>query len=415
MFSKQVDVAAIMQEIKRNVVVEEVKEEVINNEVGRITDFVENTRKQTEGYLAIGSVLPQNMRRPKWMRKGINFFYRVVRKCTRFLANDQIKVNQNTNACIKALVESDIAVCARFEQELAVLKKKIACLETSQREQEKVANMFTSGYKNMRRNEGRLEDIEQRINQVSEKVDAIEKKMIPEEIVSDEMYLAFEEKFRGNESDISDRQDFYVAEYLKDLKVEDDSLALDLGCGRGEWLKKMSKRGYRTVGVDINSSMVSACEENGVEAVNSDALEYLEAVEDSSVDVLSAFQVIEHLSKAEVTKLVKEAYRVLKTGGILILETPNICNVEVGAASFHLDPTHINAVHPSFLQFMAEHMGYTKAEIAYWKQKDIEKWLETVVSQEENGTIDSAVLRTVLESMKNLIYTSPDYALVAVK
>lgn len=412
MFSTQVDVAAIMQEIKKNVVVEEVTEATGSNEVERIADFIENTRALTNPHLTIGYVLPQNMGRCGIVRKMLRFFYRLVRKSTRFITNDQIIVNQNTDACIKALVESDDAVCRRFEQEMNALRQELDGLRQEQENFKQASGVQSDRITVLDKN---VVETKGNLKQVTDRVETLELQQIPEEIISDEMYLAFEKKFRGAQESIFERQNYYAEKYLTEISRETNALAIDLGCGRGEWLQKLNAIGFRTIGVDTNESMVSVCREKGMEAVHTDAISYLGSLESNSVSVLTAFQVIEHMSKSEVTKLIKEAYRVLKKDGLLILETPNICNLEVGAASFHIDPTHINAVHPSYLQFMAEYFGYTKAEIEYWKQADVEAWITSVVSQEENGRIDSAVLRTILETMKTLIYTSPDYALVAVK
>lgn len=420
MFSTQVDVAAIMQEIKKNVVVEEQVAGVEINEVERIADFIQNTRANTNPHLTIGYVLPQNMGRCGIVRKMLRFFYRVVRKSTRFITNDQIIVNQNTDACIKALVESDDAVCRKFEQEIAAMRQELENMKATHGEQSGKINALNTELQNVKKYDKQLgveglEETKNKVNQITERVENLERKQIPEEVMSDEMYLEFEKKFRGGETEISERQNFYFDKYLVNMTTENGALAVDLGCGRGEWLQKLGESGFRTIGVDINDSMVDACKKNGQESVNEDAISYLASLESESVSVLTAFQVIEHMPKAKVTKLITEAHRVLKKGGVLILETPNICNIEVGASSFYIDPTHINAVHPAFLQFLAESLGYTKSEIAYWKQREIDAWMESVVSQEENGTVDSAVLRTVLESMKTLVYTSPDYALVAVK
>ena len=229
------------------------------------------------------------------------------------------------------------------------------------------------------------------------------------------MYLEFEKHFRGSKEDISRRQKFYVDRYLKEKEFNKNCLAVDLGCGRGEWLKMIETLGLHAVGIDTNVNMVEECKRNGCEAYLSEALTYLQGLDDNSVSVVSAFQVVEHLSKGDVFKLVKEAYRVLVPEGILILETPNICNIEVGASAFHLDPTHINPVHPELLKFIAEYAGFANSEIAYWNQESVEAWLQSVMQQEEKEILDSTLFRTVFETMKNFIYLSPDYALVAVK
>ncbi len=407
MFSTQIDVAAIMQEIKSNVVpempeVSEVPETPVtqqnNSEVNRIAEFIQNTRRETHTCINIGYELPVNQNRPGIVRKGISLVYRVIRRATRFITNDQIQVNKNTDVCIQALVERDDALSNTF---IGMVNGVAAQTNAVAAKTDVLAKENA--------------ELRKLLAQLNSRLDMVEQKQKPEEIISDEMYLAFEQKFRGSEEDISNRQDFYVESYLKDGDYPAGSIAVDLGCGRGEWLNKMRRLGMRAIGVDTNAEMVAASKQNGEEAYQYDAITYLESLEDNSISVISAFQVIEHLSKGQVAKLVKEAYRVLKPNGVLLLETPNICNVEVGASSFRIDPTHINPVHPAYLQFMAEYSGFSKAEIAYWNQENVENWWTSVAAQEENGVISSAVVRTMFETMKNLIYTSPDYALVAVK
>jgi len=231
----------------------------------------------------------------------------------------------------------------------------------------------------------------------------------------DEMYFEFENIFRGSSEEISNRLDFYIEKYIKKKDWECDSIAIDLGCGRGEWTEKIKNLGFRAIGIDTNVDMVTECEKKGLEVIGCDAIKYLQGLEDNSVSIISAFQVIEHISKSDVVQLIKESYRVLKSTGILILETPNICNIGVGANSFYLDPTHINHVHPEFLKFLADYIGYESTEITHWKEAETEKWLQSVMQQDETEILESAVFRTVFETMKKIIYSSPDYALVAQK
>jgi hypothetical protein len=61
--------------------------------------------------------------------------------------------------------------------------------------------------------------------------------------------------------------------------------------------------------------------------------------------------------------LVVEALRVLRPGGLLILETPNPENLVVGASSFYLDPTHLRPLPPLLLSFLPEQVGYARVKI----------------------------------------------------
>ena len=49
----------------------------------------------------------------------------------------------------------------------------------------------------------------------------------------------------------------------------------------------------------------------------------------------------------------------LQPGGLLIFETPNPTNVNVGASSFYLDPTHLKPLHPQFLGATLTHDRHT--------------------------------------------------------
>lgn len=69
-------------------------------------------------------------------------------------------------------------------------------------------------------------------------------------------YLAFENKFRGSEDLIKERQKKYLKFItpLKDIKNEVN--ALDIGCGRGEWLDLLLENGFKAQGIDIDDDMV---------------------------------------------------------------------------------------------------------------------------------------------------------------
>jgi O-antigen chain-terminating methyltransferase len=75
-----------------------------------------------------------------------------------------------------------------------------------------------------------------------------------------------------------------------------------------------------------------------------------------------SFHVIEHLPTASLDRLVRLAYRALRPGGVLILETPNPLSVVVAARNFWLDPTHVRPVHPESLKLMYELAGFDPVE-----------------------------------------------------
>ena len=157
----------------------------------------------------------------------------------------------------------------------------------------------------------------------------------------EEMYVEFENQFRGTRADIKER----VSEYLPtvtDKKIGTPEMPiLDLGCGRGEWLEVLAENGMTASGVDSNESCVRECSTQGLTARGADAISFLAQLPEQSQGAITAFHVVEHMPIPALMNLLDEAIRVLKRGGLLILETPNPANLIVGAHTFYLDPTPI--------------------------------------------------------------------------
>ncbi len=145
----------------------------------------------------------------------------------------------------------------------------------------------------------------------------------------DPFYRAFEEKHRGSRGLITERLHVYLPFIRPLLKIYGGGQAVDLGCGRGEWLELLTKEGFSPTGVDLDEGMLSACQQLGLPAVKADALDLLSETESNSQLVVSAFHVVEHISFEQLKTLVTQALRVLKPGGLLILETPNPENIAV--------------------------------------------------------------------------------------
>ena len=166
--------------------------------------------------------------------------------------------------------------------------------------------------------------------------------------MNDDFYVAFEEKFRGSEELIKERQKKYL-KFINPLKIlKDEVKALDIGCGRGEWISLLNENGFNARGIDINESMVRLASQKGLNAAVSDALGELKSLDENSLDIITAFQVVEHIKFDDVLELIKEAKRVLAPCGILILETPNPENIMVGTQWFYLDATHKNFIPVDF-------------------------------------------------------------------
>ncbi|GAB2588292.1 hypothetical protein GCM10027034_20940 [Ramlibacter solisilvae] len=176
--------------------------------------------------------------------------------------------------------------------------------------------------------------------------------------MSQDFYRAFEDRHRGSRDLIRDRQRVYLS-FLRPLaQLGMPPQAVDLGCGRGEWLELLRGEGWRASGVDLDEGMLAACHELGLDVRSGDVLQHLQSLATASLSVVSALHVAEHMPFRDLQLLVSEALRVLRPGGLLILETPNPENLVVGSSGFYMDPTHARPLPPPLLAFLAEFSGF---------------------------------------------------------
>lgn len=180
---------------------------------------------------------------------------------------------------------------------------------------------------------------------------------------TDAFYVALEERFRGSRECIKER----LPEYLPFLRQLRERLpgaeALDLGCGRGEWLELLRDEGIAGRGVDTSGRMVEQCRALGLDAVKGDALAWLRGVPDAALGLVTAFHLVEHLPFPVLHGLFQECARVLRPGGMAIFETPNPECPRVSGYAFYLDPTHRNPVPHELLAFLGTHAGFSTVHI----------------------------------------------------
>ncbi len=108
---------------------------------------------------------------------------------------------------------------------------------------------------------------------------------------------------------------------------------LDLGCGRGEFLKGFILCGLDGYGIDKSPTAKSFCPE--AEIVQSDLEREPLPYNDDSFDIVFSKSVLEHFYYPE--KLVQEIYRILKPGGLAITMVPDW---EAVYKTFYEDYTH---------------------------------------------------------------------------
>jgi SAM-dependent methyltransferase len=148
-------------------------------------------------------------------------------------------------------------------------------------------------------------------------------------------YQALEARYRGSRECIKERFRIYLPFLTPWLELDRSAEVADLGCGRGEWLELLQEHGFKARGVDVDGDMLDCCAKNGFSVEKAEAVTFLKSLSDDSQAVVSAFHVVEHITFEHLQMLVSEAFRVLKPGGLLILETPNPENILVSTKNFY--------------------------------------------------------------------------------
>lgn len=158
--------------------------------------------------------------------------------------------------------------------------------------------------------------------------------------------------------------DLYRSE-LEDYKVK---TLLDVGCGRGGFMRRMNSDGVKCKGVDLSEVMVQECLELGLDAECKDVSE----VEGTYDAVVSIFDVLNFMDKDALTKFLDAIADRLNDDGIFIADINTLygfSDVAEGTMSNDSDDEFLcvdavfedNELHTKFTLFEKNEDGrYTK-------------------------------------------------------
>jgi len=215
---------------------------------------------------------------------------------------------------------------------------------------------------------------------------------------TDSFFAALGDQFRGSPELIKDRLRVYLP-MIRTAALTGP--ALDLGCGRGEWLELMREVGIESVGVEQNQMLAAACKAKNLQIIEADFVTFLEQSPPDHWRLVTGFHVIEHLGWPAWYGCLRHIHRALSPGGMVILETPNPDNLLTAANRFYLDPTHRHPLPDALLVFAAKSVGFASVEILPLHP------VTDAAAGSEPGSDESAIARAMNGPQ--------DYALIARK
>jgi len=141
------------------------------------------------------------------------------------------------------------------------------------------------------------------------------------------------------------------------LPTRRDVLIVDLGCGSGRLLYLLKSIGFKNLkGVDISADQVAVAKQVISDVEEANALDWLENRSNES-DLIIALDLIEHFYKEEALIFLERCYNALKSGGRLILQTPN-AETPFGLYHRYNDITHEWAYNVNQLARLLRRLGF---------------------------------------------------------
>lgn len=104
--------------------------------------------------------------------------------------------------------------------------------------------------------------------------------------------------------------------YMSELEDKEIATLLDVGCGRGGFIKRALAKGIEAKGCDLSETMVASCKAEGLEVVYGG----IEAVDGKFDAIVSIFDVLNFMNKEVLESFFDEVAKRLNDNGVFIAD-----------------------------------------------------------------------------------------------
>jgi 2-polyprenyl-3-methyl-5-hydroxy-6-metoxy-1,4-benzoquinol methylase len=138
---------------------------------------------------------------------------------------------------------------------------------------------------------------------------------------------------------------------------------VDVGAGFGTFAEEVVRMGVfdRVIAVEPEPGLAQTCRDKGLEVVEAPIEEA--DLGDVAVDVVTSFEVIEHLFAPRA--YAERCRELLGPGGLCVLTCPNVKGFDIvvlGSRANAVDVEHLNYMHPASLAALLERSGFEVLE-----------------------------------------------------
>jgi len=112
--------------------------------------------------------------------------------------------------------------------------------------------------------------------------------------------------------------------FLDRVTLPEDATVLDVGCGPGVALDMLSEYASRVVGMDISANAVEEARRAhaNAELRHGDANRLADCFDRETFDMVTCFGVLYHKWVTDETEVLRQAWRILKPGGVILVTDP---------------------------------------------------------------------------------------------
>ena len=154
-----------------------------------------------------------------------------------------------------------------------------------------------------------------------------------------------------------------IAKYLLQLGGIDTGSALDVGCGKGEWLDAFKRLGLHTFGTEFNRDLALFGDLKGHKMLDGGLFPI--HPEGKRFDLIIFTEVIEHIQNP--VEVLRHLNSLLNPGGLIFITTPNFQTIErylLGEAwGMICYPEHLSYFTPKTLKRALVYTGYSEVNM----------------------------------------------------
>lgn len=224
--------------------------------------------------------------------------------------------------------------------------------------------------------------------------------------------LSLEQRVHGSPKVVKDRQRVYLPYFRGCRNV------LAIGCGRGELLQLLAQEGISVRGVETNPTLVGYCRDHDLDVARVDPLEYLEAVDDCSLDGIALSRFAGHQPPIRLIGMLDLCRVKLADEGVLVIETPNPFSLYVAASYVLENSGRVHPLHPETLKLLCLYYGFVEPEVIFLNPLPPEEHLEELELTSFSATLDPreqelfGLVNENFQKMNRILFSHRDYALV---